>query len=293
MMETLRKSGLVLLTVMCISIWANLVLAGAWTQKKGHYYSKFSILRFRSTSQYLLNGEQQDLADNGRVLDLGAYFYLEYGLYDNLTIISSIPFKRLNFSCATAGCDNTSTGLGDIYAGFRYRLAKNSWIIAVQSGIKFVPGYETDEKQLNSAPPLGDGQTDIDFHLLLGHSILNYHGYVNFDLGYRARSDEPVDEIPFALELGVNLAKEYLLIGQIYGVTSISEKQGQEDFRVIDGKIENFVGTGAVEDFLKAQLQLVYRINSRFDLSFVFEQVLNGRNTSHASILGGGIAIHN
>ena len=289
----MKKYRFIIPMITFIPIWTNLVLAGAWTQKRGHYYAKFGILRFRSTSQYLLNGDRQRLADNGQVLDLGFYFYLEYGLYDNLTLISSIPFKRLNFSCVTTGCNNTSSGLADIYAGFRYRLSQNVWVVSVQSGIKIPPGYETDEEQLNSAPPLGDGQTDIDFHLLLGRSIFNYQGYINFDVGYRARSGEPVDEIPFTLELGVNLTKEYLLIGRIYGVRSISEKQGQDDFRITNGEIENFVGTGALEDFLKAQIQLVYRINSWVNISFIFEQVLDGRNTSHASILGGGIAFNN
>lgn len=291
-MHTMPKFRFIILTIAFLAIYSSLVQAGAWTQKKGHFYSKVSLLRFESSSQYLLNRDRERLVDNGKVLDLGFYYYLEYGLYDNLTVITSLPFKKLNFSCATFGCDHTSTGLGDIYGGFRYRLSQKNWIVSVQSGIKIAPGYETNEDELNSAPPLGDGQTDFDFRLLLGRSILDHHAYLNLDFGYRARSGEPVDEIPFAIELGVNLTKDYLLIGQLYGVRSISEKRGQEDFRVIDGMVVNFVGTGAVEDFLKAQVQLVYRINSWLDLSFVFEQVLTGRNTSHASILGGGMAFH-
>jgi hypothetical protein len=275
-----------------LTIWTQSLWAGAWTQKKGQFYSKISLLRFESSSQYLLNGDRERLADNGKVVDLGFYYYLEYGLYDNLTFITSAPFKTLNFSCATTGCDHTTTGLGDIYGAFRYRLSQKNWVVSVQAGIKIAPGYQTDEEQLNSAPPLGDGQTDVDFHLLIGRSIFNYHGYITMDFGYRARSGEPVDEIPFAMELGANLTKNYLLIGQLYGVRSISGKQGQPDFRVIDGVAVNFVGTGAVEDFLKGQVQLVYKINPWLDLSFVFEQVLAGRNTSRASILGGGIAVH-
>ncbi|MFQ5824214.1 MAG: hypothetical protein ACE5JB_09185 [bacterium] len=282
----------IILTITCLAISSHQqALAGAWTQKKGHFYSKISLLRFESSSQYLLNGDRERLADNGKVLDLGFYYYQEYGLYDNLTFITSLSFKKLNFSCVTSGCDHTSTGLGDIYGGFRYRLSQKSWIVSVQSGVKIAPGYQANEEQLNSAPPLGDGQTDFDFHFLLGRPILNYHGYINLDFGYRARSSEPVDEIPFAFEFGVNLTKNYLLIGQVYGIRSITEKQGQQDFRVTDGMVLNFIGTGAVEDFLKAQVQLIYHINFWFDLSFVFEQVLAGRNTSRASILGGGVRV--
>ncbi|MFQ5707702.1 MAG: hypothetical protein ACE5HO_09655 [bacterium] len=270
----------------------KLLFAGAWTQKKGHYYAKLSVQRFASRSQYLLNGDKERLADNGEIIDSGVFFYLEYGLFNNFTIVGSLPFRRLNFSCATSNCDNTTTGVGDFYGAFRYQLSQKPWVVSVQSGIKVASGYETDEEKLNSAPPLGDGQTDVDFHLLLGRSILDYRGYVNVDVGYRARSGEPVDEIPYAFEAGFDLAKNYVLIGQLYGVIGISENGQQQDFRVANGQVQNFVGTGAVEEFLKGQLQLVYHLNPVLDLSFVFEQVLNGKNTSQATILGGGISIH-
>ncbi|RMF63499.1 MAG: hypothetical protein D6743_10635 [Calditrichaeota bacterium] len=271
---------------------SSLLEAGAWTQKRGRYYLKFGFLRFRSSSQYFLNGDRGPLQNNGRVLDLSFYTYFEYGLLDDLTLVTSIPFKSINFSCAIQGCDNTSSGLADLYFGFRYRLSQTRWVVAVQSGVKIAPGYETDEDKLGSAPPLGDGQTDVEFRLLLGRSLFNYKGYVNVDTGYRARSGEPVDEIPFSLELGMELTKEYQLIGRLQGVRSISEKAGQSDFRIVNGMIRNFVGTGAVEDFLTGQLQLVYHIHPTIDLSFEVAQVLTGRNTSYATTVGIGVALH-
>lgn len=266
--------------------------AGAWTQPKKHYYLKFGISRFSSSSQYVLNGDREPLADNGQVTDLSFNAYLEYGLFEDVTLIAAIPFKRVNFSCAIADCDYTSSGVGDLFFGFRYRLAHTTWNVAVQSGFKLSSGYETDESKLNSAPPLGDGQTDFDFKVLLGRSVFNYQGYVNFDVGFRARSGEPVDEVPYAAEAGINLTKDYLLIGRIHGVRSISENANQNDFRIVDGVVQNFVGTGAVEDFAKAQLQLIYKAHQNLDLSFEFDQVLTGRNTSYATTLGIGVVIH-
>ncbi|MFQ5640581.1 MAG: hypothetical protein ACE5IR_21580 [bacterium] len=266
--------------------------AGAWTQKKGHFYSKFGLLRFESTSQYRLNGNRETLSDNGRVLDVSVYSYLEYGIFDDLTFIASLPFKRISFSCAIEDCGNTSTGFGDVFWGLRYRLSQTDWIVSIQSGLKIALGYETDEEALDSAPPIGDGQTDIEFRLQLGRSLFNYNGYVTIDAGYRGRGGEPVDEIPFAFEIGVDLTKDYVLIGRVQGVRSITEKEGQNDFRIVDGQVVNFIGTGSVEDFVKVNAQLIYHMTSKFDLSFEFEQTLAGRNTSHATIFGGGIAFH-
>jgi|GEM_PF-2122443 len=266
---------------------------GAWTQKRGHFFNKVGLLRFDSSSQYLLNGDEQPLSNNGQVIDVTFYDYFEYGLFDDLTFVGTIPVKRVSFSCAIEGCGRSTSGLSDIYAGFRYKLAESSWITSIQAGIKLATGYETDEQKLDTAPPLGDGQADVEFRLLLGRSIANGGGYLNLDAGFRARSGEPVDEVPFAVEAGIRLTKSYMLIGKIHGVRGIKEDDDQQNFTIVNGRIENFVGTGALEDFVKAQAQLIYNLTSTIDISFEFDQVVTGRNTSQASTVGIGLAIHN
>ncbi|MFQ5651294.1 MAG: hypothetical protein ACE5IY_15265 [bacterium] len=265
--------------------------AGAWTQKRGAFFYKLGVLRFESTSQYLLNGERESLSNKGRVIDLSVYHYLEYGLSDELTVIASVPFKKVSFDCAIEECDKSSSGLADLFLGFRYRLSNRRWIVSIESGLKLAPGYETDEDKLDSAPPLGDGQTDFDLRLLLGHPLFNYRGYLNIDAGFRTRSGDPVDELPFSLELGLNLTDDYLLIGRLHGVRSISEDAGQKNFRIVNGTIQNFIGTGAVEDFVKGQLQLIYKLSATISLAFELDQVLTGRNTSHATTVGAGLVI--
>ena len=237
------------------------VFAGAWTQKQSHFYSKISFLRFASTSQYLHNGKREPLSENGTVTDIGVHYYLEYGFFDELTVIVSIPFKRINFSCAIEDCNYSSSGFGDLYFGLRYRLSHTNWIISLQSGIKIAPGYETDAAKLNSAPPLGDDQMDFDMHLQIGRSIFNYNGYFNLDAGYRLRSNEPVDEIPFMAELGLDLSKDYLFIGKLYGVRSLSMNENKSDFKIVNGQVVNFIGTGELEDFVKA---LNWTSNTRY-----------------------------
>lgn len=289
---TRQLYGTTLLVMILIFASNSLLQAGAWTHKAGSYYAKVGFLRFKSTSQYLLNGDREPLSNNGEVVDFNFYQYIEYGLYDDLTVIGNVPLKRVNFSCAISGCDNTSSGLSDIYFGLRYRLSQQEWVVSLQSGFKLAPGYTTDEDELDSAPPLGDGQTDFEFRLLLGRPLFNHNGYLNLDAGYRVRSGEPTDEVPFSAELGINLSEHYLLVGKLHGVRGISEKSTQENFRIVDGRVENFVGTGALEDFVRAQAQFIYHIVPAVDISFEFDQVLTGRNTARASTIGFGIAFH-
>jgi len=103
---------------------------------------------------------------------------------------------------------------------------------------------------------------------------------------------EPVDEVPFSFEMGITLTRHYVLLGRLYGVRSISEDDNQNNFTIVDGKVQNFVGTGALEDYVKAQAQLIYKIHPNIDLSFEVDQVLTGRNTSHATTVGFGMAFH-
>jgi len=120
----------------------------------------------------------------------------------------------------------------------------------------------------------------------------DYRGYINLEAGYRTREGEPVDEVPFSFEMGITLTRHYVLLGRLYGVRSISEDDNQDNFTIVDGKVQNFVGTGALEDYVKAQAQLIYKIHPNIDLSFEVDQVLTGRNTSHATTVGFGMAFH-
>ncbi len=286
----MKTTLLIVLNLIALQIQA--AHAGAWTQKKGGLFIKLGMLRFESTSQYLLSGDREKLSNLGRVVDVSVYSYLEYGLSDNMTVLASLPVKRITFDCAVEDCRKSSSGVADLQFGLRYRLAAQPWVVSIESTLKLATGYETSlGDELESAPPLGDGQTDYDLRILAGKSLFNHSGYLNLEAGYRARSKAPVDEIPFSVELGVNLTKEYLLIGKIHGVRSISEDQAQRNFRIVDGRIVNFVGTGAVEDFMKAQLQFIYRLSPNVNLAFEFDQVLTGRNTSHATTFGGSIIL--
>ncbi len=280
----------ILFIALCLSLPAALY-SGAWTQKRGGLFTRVAVLRFEATSQFTLEGTREALADNGRVVDLGIYHYLEYGLFDDLSLVTNFGYKRIAFSCAVEDCGNSSVGFSDVYLGVRYRLAQSPWVWSLQTGVKLPTGYETDEEKLDSAPPLGDGQTDLEFRLLTGRSILNYRAYVNFELAYRIRSGEPVDEMHFLLEAGLNLTRDYLFIATLYGVQGLSETAGQDDFRLVNGRVVNFVGMGAVEEFTNVRLQLVYRIARTVDLSFELNQVLAGRNTSLATTVGGGLAL--
>ncbi len=266
--------------------FAQSLFAGAWTQRKDHYYFRLSGFFFDSRAIFDNNGNRFDLTDNGRFTDIGAYAYLEYGLSDVVTFVGSVPYKRLRFrnESRPMPLKRKNIGWGDVYLGLRYLLSDKGPITSLQAAFKLSTGYQTDTTALSLAPPLGDGQNDFELRALIGQSILRHAAYYNLDIGYRARSKTPVDEIPFALEVGVGLGKAGLLIGQIYGVRALS---GTEAVTI---KTPSQTSLNPVEDYVKAHAQVILHIGKGMDLAFIYENLLAGRNTAAGRSLGVALA---
>lgn len=266
--------------------YAETLVAGAWTQRKEHYYLRLSGFSFDSRAVFNQDGKLNDFANNGRFTDLSAYAYLEYGLSDLVTFVGSVPYKRLRFrnESSSTSLNKKTTGWGDVYLGLRYLLSNQKAVTSLQAGFKFNPGYQTDTTALNLAPPLGDGQNDFELRALIGQSIFKNAAYYNLDVGYRARSGTPVDEIPFAFEAGCGLGKFGLLIGQIYGVRALS---GAEATTV---RAQSQTSLNSVEDYVKAHAQLILHAGKGVDMAFIYEKLLAGRNTANGRSIGIALA---
>jgi len=270
-------------------LFAESLFAGAWTQRKDHYYFRLSGFAFNARTVYDEDGKLSAFATNGRFTDRSAYAYLEYGVSDLVTFVGSVPYKNSRFrSEATINgklLDRSSKGWGDVYLGLRYLLSNQNAVTSLQAGFKLNTGYPTDTTALKLAPPLGDGQNDFELRALIGQSILRGAAYYNLDVGYRARSGKPVDEIPFALEAGFGLGKLGLLIGQIYGVRAIS---GAEAATI---KAQSQVSLSPIEDYMKAHAQLILHLQKDMEIAFIYEKILTGRNTASGRSLGVALAL--
>jgi hypothetical protein len=90
--------SLVLLAGLATALGSITVHAGAWLQKKGGGYVKFSYASFRSGTAFDQSGNTIDLnaggVSSGDYTDLSFNTYLEYGLHDKLTAIANVPIKQ-------------------------------------------------------------------------------------------------------------------------------------------------------------------------------------------------------
>ena len=158
---------------------ASAAFAGAWTQNRGGYYFKVGASYLNSTIDIDANGKQIQKANMGELRDLNYSTYLEYGLLDRLTLVSSVPYKRLQdtrtLTRSQFGCYGNGTGApvgiwrhGDAFAlAFR---PTSPWLHRLPQGGKIPLWYEEDP---NTRVPLSSKKVDADVRILLGQSLVS------------------------------------------------------------------------------------------------------------------------
>lgn len=189
--------------------------AGAWPQKKSGYFLKWSVNYLFTTREF--NHEGRKLAifqerlvyKNTSFRDVNLAFYGEYGLTSRLTWVASLAAKVLTSKrteligggLLERDVTVSTAGVADLFAGLRYGLRLQPVVLSVQSAIKLPLGYE--RRPENDGPPLGTGDVDVEWQLLVGRSL--FPVYLTGGIGYRYRSGPLHDEWFFSLEAGAAL----------------------------------------------------------------------------------------
>jgi len=175
--------------------------------EKGKGYTKVGISDYSATEFF---GEQPDL---GEFEGSSVSFYGEYGLGSNWGIYTSVLYQDIEQTNAS-GESTSNSGLGDLDIGLKYQWQADPFVLSTSFAVKLPNLYDEDDEL-----PLGNGQEDYEFRVLLGKS-LNRYGYLGFELGYRFRTDEPSDEIRYLIEYGVNLSENFYLRTKLDGIES-------------------------------------------------------------------------
>ena len=194
-------------TILTMALFSSQANAGAWVAEKGKGYFKAGVSDYSATDFF---GEQPDL---GEFEGTSVSLYGEYGLGNNWGIYSSALYQDIEQTNAS-GESTSNSGLGDLDIGLKYQWQAKPFVLSTSFAVKLPYLYDEDD-----ALPLGNGQEDYEFRVLLGKS-LNRYGYVGVELGYRFRTDEPSDEIRYLLEYGVNLSENLYFRTKLDGIES-------------------------------------------------------------------------
>ena len=192
--------------------------AGAWTAKQGDNYLKGAVNYFETSNVF---GPENGF-ENFRNTNFNVYW--EHGVRDDLTFFATGSLTDLENR--TDGVETSGSGVGDIDLGLKYRLIDGPVIVSVQGLFKAPYLYDED-----SELPLGNGQEDFEGKLLFGKSFGEL-GYGGLEVGYRVRTEAPVDEFRYLVEYGFDLNDKTYLRTKLDGIHAATSTDIGDDITI-------------------------------------------------------------
>ena len=180
-----------LLSILGLLLTALPLTAQSWPQSKGMSYLKLSYGSSTARDQFTFDGRQKEYADNvddNAFFDRSIYAYGELGLTDNITLLGSLPYKRLIIR--DAAFRYRTFGIGSAQIGARVGLKPYLGLdslpfdaLAANVMLTLPTGYTR-----NLTPSVGSGQADAELYLSYGRSFYPLDAYAQAGVGYRYRS---------------------------------------------------------------------------------------------------------
>lgn len=303
----LRLRIRLLLVVLFVLVgFCNQIYAGAWVQRKSGAYFKLSVNYLFATKEFNHLGERLDIFQERVVYrdasfrDLNVTAYLEYGVFERLTVVANLQAKALTSErteiigggAASRRVVVTTSGLSDLTLSFRYALWQSSEVVSVQAGIKLPLGY--DRAPADDGPPLGTAHVDLEGFLLLGKSFHPVPVYASAGIGYRRRTGALHDQVLYSAEAGVSSGR-FLFRVAVDGLQSTvtpPDIVGQPVVTPLPG------GGGALpniivgdQNILKLSPAISYRLGPGLAVQGEVLHILAGKNTVAGSIFSLGVVL--
>jgi len=193
---------------------------------------------------------------------------MEYGITSDLTIISSMYYKYLKKE--DDSIETETWGVSDLDLGLKYKLLDSRMgVLSTQGLIKIPDLYDEDDPV-----PLGNGQYDFEIRLLYGISLMpKFPGYLNTELGYRFRTEDPSDEWRYLFEFGMDLGRKTYARVKLDGIMNADNG---EYTSAIEGNptLTNNFNLG------KLDMALGYKLSRKWSAEFGYTPAIYGESTS-------------
>ena len=250
--------------------------AGAWSQEKGHYYAKLSGIYYTSDERYNDMGRRDALGQDGdEFRSTQGFLYVEYGVADRLTAV--VQFQGGRLVNENALIRQTTVGTGDVELGLKYQSIDAPVVLAPLVAVKIPGGYN-----MKYEPPLGTGDTDLEFRGLAAKSFHPWPLYVGAEVGYRLRGGPFSNQIPYLVEVGSQIHEG--LFAKIY-VNGTQTRSQTEDLGLVGGGVQVSEG-----DFANLGLNLAFAARGSIWVDLLWETVFDGTNVGAGATWGLGIS---
>lgn len=224
------------MVLLAVPFFSIETLAGAWTLPEGRLWIKTSLFyqstdRRFCTAQDALSPAFQEVGCSaaghsapfdpfvgGKSEGLAVLAELTYGASGWIDLGIQIPFYSLKFTnLADPDRPGTHT-FGDIRFFGKIRFVRQPLVASLEIGAKSPTGKFTPDAE---AVNVSEGQWDMEVIGQIGKSFWPAPLYLNLDVGYRIRSDNPDFEYTFSNEFivrfegGYHLSEKFLLKGTV------------------------------------------------------------------------------
>lgn len=229
--------------------------AGAWTQAPGKGLLIVSGSYYSSDKRITNQGHKQSQPTYSQYL---LNPYLEYGLYDGITLGANLNAQRTHQS------SQSNWGIGDSEFFLRYRLLqRGGFVVSAEPMIK-LPGIDGD----NDSPKIGSDHPDAGLGLSAGYGWGQGH-FAALDTQYRHRFASPKDQVNLAATVGISVTPQWMILPQAFA-TLRTASPASAGFTQSSGDDYNLY---------KLQLSAVYKINAGTSLQLGGFSNIDGKNT--------------
>jgi len=250
---------LVLLLLLIIPVTAE---AGAWLKERG----KGQLIM--NTSYYSTDKFITPEGNKTRIPEYSKYEinpYVEYGLFDNMTIGGSIFVQSLEQH------PFENSGIGDISLFTRFKVYQNEgFIFSLAPLVKFPSLTDNSEN-----PIIGSSQYHAELRALAGYGFEMYgrHHFINFEGGLRERMGKSDNQLHLDATIGIRPADKWLI--QAKSSSIISEN--------LPDNPSNEIKTSNDYHLSKAQLSATYNLTDSTSLEIGGFTDVYARNTGSGS----------
>lgn len=277
-LDQFKKRTSVLILSIFFLIPYEVVMAGAWPQKKGGGYYKISFRYLSGEKIYNSDGLKDPIP---KFTDITLGLFGSYGLTENLTAFMNVGlFKstKLDSSSQDFGSATDVSGFGDIVVGLKYGLFKfDETIIST----KIIFGIPTGLSTPDGGLWIGDGNSNQLVGIEAGHSFWPSNFYLTEGIAFNNQTNGFSDQFRYYIEGGYRFNKNFLLIARLHGFVSL--ENGDPSVKGGFGTYENN------RQFIAYNAELVYSITSNWGVSAYYESGTKGKNIISAPVFNFGV----
>jgi hypothetical protein len=228
---------------------------------------------FESFSKFWVGNQKTSDPNVGRVTHESGNFWAAYGIDTRTDLVVSASYVKAESDGIATTSNRDEQQLQDATIGFKYQL--NKWQLGPgHFDLFFTPAvkipmthYEND-----AITGIGDGQIDYRARGVLQYTT-DFGIWLAVESGFDYRTDEPPNEIPLNVTLGIPCTQYATIMPFLSYVSSLGNRDlSTTPFPIVQEP-------GVAEQYTRVGISVIVHVNQQWGFTGGWKETLDGRNT--------------